>query len=470
MKKAVAYVRMSQDVEGKGWGVDTQRRKIKHLADARGWELSKEYEDNYVSASKERGSDTDWHAMVEAAKRGEFDVVISVDLDRLLRSTKDLVTLIDTGVGVVTVDGELDLSTADGEFRATMLAGIARFEVRRKAERSLRSNERRRAEGMPLKTGKQPFGYEKDGLTKIPAEAKVVAKLFNDFLSGVSIRQLTRDLNAGGWTTARDGQWSTDAVRYMLSNGRYAGFIEYHATGELFPGGDALETVVSVDTWKATRAKLADNVSKTTKRGNQPKYLLSGIARCGKCGAKMVSGQNERKIPNYKCSAQFNVSRQREPVDAMVNAAAIARLSAPDARELFTPPEVPGVDREALRAERTTWNARQDGLTTLLSDPNIPLSQVKEASAHIQQRLREIDSLLAVPTNSPGLEIVEAGELGETSEERFERVEEVWWGLDMDRRRMIVDAIMTVTIEPAVKGNWKFTPELIRIEPKEHAG
>src|SRR5699024_12631080 len=80
---------------------------------------------------------------------GLFELVVAVDIDRLLRSTRDMNTLMDTGINVATVDGEIDLSTADGEVRAGFLALMARVETRRKSERQLRSNERRRAEGRP---------------------------------------------------------------------------------------------------------------------------------------------------------------------------------------------------------------------------------------------------------------------------------------------------------------------------------
>ena len=162
--RVAAYMRISQDRTGDGWAIDTQRRKIGDLAKLRGWRVVAEYEDSSVSASKPRGAGTDWARMLKDADAGRFDIVVAVDIDRLLRSTKDLNTLIDHGLQVVTVDGEIDLATADGEFRATMLAGIARFEARRKAERTIRSNERRRAEGMPVLSGWTPFGSRRGGV------------------------------------------------------------------------------------------------------------------------------------------------------------------------------------------------------------------------------------------------------------------------------------------------------------------
>ena len=135
MTRAAIYLRQSLDVQE---GIDRQRARCEQLVAAKGWQLTIEYADNDTSASKARGDGTAWARML-AGVGHDFDVIVAVDLDRLLRTTRDLNVLIERGARVVTVDGEIDLTTADGEFRATMLAGIARFEVRRKSERQRRA-------------------------------------------------------------------------------------------------------------------------------------------------------------------------------------------------------------------------------------------------------------------------------------------------------------------------------------------
>lgn len=88
--------------------------------------------------------------MLSHVGSGKFDVIVARDLDRLLRTLQDLVKLIDLGAKVATVDGEINLTTADGEFRATMLAAVARFEIRRKSERAIGANETRRPDVLAL--------------------------------------------------------------------------------------------------------------------------------------------------------------------------------------------------------------------------------------------------------------------------------------------------------------------------------
>ena len=83
-----AYVRASMDRKGDRWTVDTQLRKIRALAEAKDWNVVEVYEDNAVSATKKRRAGTRWAEMLDDARAGRFSMVVAVDMDRLLRSTK----------------------------------------------------------------------------------------------------------------------------------------------------------------------------------------------------------------------------------------------------------------------------------------------------------------------------------------------------------------------------------------------
>src|SRR5699024_7466033 len=202
---------------------------------------------------KPRGAGTDWARMLKDADAGRHVIVGAVDIDRHPRSTNDLNTLSDHGLTDDTGYGAVYLATADGEVRARVRAGIARFEARRKAERTIRSNERRRAEGMPVLSGWTPFGYTKDG-AQIPEQAEAIQRAFADFTASrpKSIRGIAEDLNAAGFVTSRGRPWSTYAARYLLNNSLYAGFIRYNATGELFPvaEGNRWQPIISEALWR----------------------------------------------------------------------------------------------------------------------------------------------------------------------------------------------------------------------------
>lgn len=452
-KRAAAYMRISEDRAKESFGVGTQRKRITALIEAKGWELVREFTDNSVSASKARGVGTAWADMLKAAKRAEFDVIVAVDLDRLLRQTADLVTLIDTGAKVVTVDGEIDLSTADGEFRATMLTGIARFEVRRKAERTKRANQQRREQGVPVVSNKI-LGYTEDGLELIENEAVAVRKAFDDFLTGVTLRQIGDDLTDAGFRTSKGKRFFMRNARYMLENARYAGLIRHHATGNLYPGN--FPAIVSEDTWKAAVEKIKDPTRRVSP-GNKHRWLLSGIAHCGRCGGQnMRVGKTTTGEPAYRCNDKAHLSRKAEPIDEYVNAVIVARLSMSDTASLFASPE-PGVDVDQLRRDRNVLQSRLDGLASLLADGTLSKDSVKAASADLRKQVNDIDTALDVTKDSLVAEVADADD-----------VESAWSGLDIERQRLIMDALMTVTILPVGRGGARagFKTESIQIDPK----
>lgn len=282
--QAAIYVRQSEDERE---GIDRALGRCRNLVKAKGWTLAGEYADNYVSASKSRGAGTAWSRLLADVRAGRVNAVVGVDVDRLVRSITDLATLIDLGAKVLTVDGEIDLTTSDGEFRATMLAGIARFEVRRKAERQKRANEYRVTTlGLPV-PGKRRFGFESGNVEERKVEADVVRNLYDSVLHGASIFSLAKGL---GRPTVR--------VREILTNPAYAGWIPYQ--GERYEASEAVARVVDRETFEAVQAVLSAPERKTS-HSNQIAYLASGTARCGVCAARMV-----KQGPGYLCKGNLS--------------------------------------------------------------------------------------------------------------------------------------------------------------------
>lgn len=84
-KRAALYLRQSKSDDA---GIERQTERTAALATARGWVVSEVFIDNDVSASNPRGTGTVWGRMLAASD--DLDVVIGVDLDRVVRSTRDL--------------------------------------------------------------------------------------------------------------------------------------------------------------------------------------------------------------------------------------------------------------------------------------------------------------------------------------------------------------------------------------------
>jgi hypothetical protein len=246
--------------------------------------------------------------MLEDISRGGFDVVVAVDVDRLLRQVVDLTLLTESGVRVLTVDGEIDLTTADGQFRATMLASIAQFETRRKSERQLRANEAKSAAGRPVPTRRR-YGYETDGCTPREEEAKEVRRLFQEFREGASLRSLALEMRTRGVSPGGGLGWPLNRVRWILNSPFYGGQVLHLG---LVSDSPYIVPIVSKEQALEARAILADP-SRRTSPGNTVKHELSGLIHCGVCDAHLSF------MNSYLCSKATNhVSILKNRIEPMV--------------------------------------------------------------------------------------------------------------------------------------------------------
>jgi site-specific DNA recombinase len=459
--RAALYFRQSLDVQE---GIDRQRTRCRALAQARGWSVVDEYTDNDVSASKARGDATAWARMLTDATAKKFDVVVAVDLDRLVRTVRDLITLTETGAKVLTVDGEIDLTTADGEFRGTMLAGIARFEARRKGERQKRANSARAAAGK-RSGGRRPFGYEQDGRTIRPVEAVAVREGYAALLAGVPLAEIARTWNAQGLFTGqmrykglRDennkpvepSPWVANSVRLVLMNPRYMGRRAH--LGEIMTEPAEWPALVTEETWRAAGATLTNPARYSGKVNGR--FLLSGIALCGVCGATVHAGGGARLgIRAYRCSGSMgHFSRMAEPVEEYVGAVIAARLSRPDARDLLSDNTRPDV--AALRDAANGMRKRLDALAVDFADGSLTASQLRAATERLRERLETTESLLSdagrVDILGP---LLAAHDIGAA-----------WKLLTVARQRAILATLARVTVHPPGRGTRTFRPETVAIE------
>ncbi|MFW8744874.1 recombinase family protein [Mesorhizobium japonicum] len=178
--------------------------------------------------------------------------------------------------------------------------------------------------------------------------------------STIKLRSVALDLTARGIPGPGGGAWNSTIIRQALVRPSYAGLRVYR--GQVI-GESNGEAVFDRGTHDRLVALLTDPSRRANYRGSEPKYLLGGIARCGLCGAPLRSlvgrmtatkqGGTKRQPPAYGCVTCFKVRRQREPVDALVEAVVIARLSDPDVVSRLFSNGDPDTAREASDAVAT---------------------------------------------------------------------------------------------------------------------
>ena len=175
MKRAALYTRVSTPDQH----VETQLYDLRKLAEQRGFEVSREYCDRGVSGSKARRPGLD--ALMADARRGEFSVLLVAAFDRVARSTKNFLEIVDElheiGIEFISAREAIDTSGPMGRMFITLIGSIAELEKSILAERIRAGMRRARMEGQQL--GRAPLDIDH-------------AALVCDRLAGMSLTNAAR--------------------------------------------------------------------------------------------------------------------------------------------------------------------------------------------------------------------------------------------------------------------------------------
>jgi len=456
--RALIYCRISKDREGAGLGVERQQRDCEQLAEALGWTVVRVYADNDISAYSGKAR-PQYRAMLDALRDGEAQALIAWHTDRLHRSPSELEEFISLceskHVSVRTVQaGELDLSTPAGQMTARIVGAVARHEIDHARKRMLAARAQAAEKGRAH--GRLPWGYQavvdpvSGSITNRiphPENAPLIREAVKRILAGETAYAVAKTFNDRGIPTPQGGaRWHTGLVSAMVQSPTYAGFRSHK--GVVTKG--TWEPIVTAEDHEKLVALLSSR-GRVMHRGTEPKYLLSGIAVCGVCGA-VVHRNKSHGYDAYTCSANTRcVSRSLPKVDAAVEAAIVALcrgLSRPVRPEADSEAEVASREAEALRE-------RLDGFITQAVDGSLSPATLQRIEADLLPKIEEAERRARPKSFVPGLDEL----FGEHAADR-------WGQMPLLDRRNVVRHLVTVTILPAKKGTrFRLEDLLIRRKP-----
>jgi DNA invertase Pin-like site-specific DNA recombinase len=516
MPRLAIYARQSVPEDQ---GIAQQVAEIREALERLGWSeaVVDIYPDNDVSGSTFRDGGTQWARMIRDIQAGRVDTVAVVAPDRLTRNLADLVLLRDSA-RVVTARGGIDTADPSG-FGAFMLAQVvlmAEQEIRTKNARVEPYKHARHARGVPT-PGRVPYGYrwipkgEREQLgdldaryAVVPEEAEVVRYMFREALGmvgspkGIELGSIARQLNAGEAKTAsreplgdysrttRTGKpWGVSTVRRTLISPYYAALLPpidslaerpkmengkpayWHAErvdldacipGHWEPIIQAGDGHSPLDVVRIVRGALLDVRRRTNGGKVSRKWLLSGLARCGKtlgehvehddgtgyaetCGAPVRSGWTREGHRGYKCP-RGHFHMRAEALDAWAVETLLERLTRPDAASLLRP--APEVDVPGLQTRAKSLEARRAELTALVASGRRTFAEIAPHDDEIAAELGTIrDALAEAYSADPLADVLDA-----------DNVRAYWEGLSLSRQRAVLASLYEPIIAPPGHG-WK---------------
>jgi DNA invertase Pin-like site-specific DNA recombinase len=186
MKKAAVYARVSTPDQH----VETQLYDLRKLAAQRGFEIVREYCDRGISGSKSKRPGLE--ALMNDARRGEFSILLTAAFDRVARSTRDFLQIVDElnnlGIEFISAREAIDTSGPMGRMFLTLVGSIAELERSLIVERIKAGMRRAKMEGQRL--GRAPLNIDHDALVRDRLDGKSLTTVAKKY--GVSRASVVR--------------------------------------------------------------------------------------------------------------------------------------------------------------------------------------------------------------------------------------------------------------------------------------
>ena len=234
--KVAAYCRISFDEELANEGsYAAQKAFFKTEIDEHpDWIYAGVYGDYNRSGTQIKGR-FGFQTMLEKAKAGKIDYILTKSISRFARSTADTLHAVrelhSAGVGIYFLEQNLDTGAGMGELILSILASVAEMESKSISENTRMVFEAMRARGTPLQPAR--YGYRKEGVfwKVVPSEAHIVQMGFLLASQGFSFKQIAVRLNS---IEPTDRDWDTHMVKGMLQSETYIGDIETNKTARVW--------------------------------------------------------------------------------------------------------------------------------------------------------------------------------------------------------------------------------------------
>lgn len=290
------------------------------------------YADEGISGTNTKKRD-DFNRMIKDCRAGKIDLIITKYISRFVRNTLDCLNYVrelkELGVGIVFEKENINTLDAKGE----VLSSLAQDESRSISENCTWGIRRRFEQGQHKMSTKRFLGYDTDEDGKLVVnkpQAKIVVRLYEEFLSGKTVDYIARNFKAEklkSW----DGKsnWQASTLDLMLRNEKYMGdaILQKSFTADFLTKKRVMndgsiqmyhieedhEPIIDIETWQAAQAELerrekyckAHFTNAYSQRGEVNPFY--GKIICGNCNhiysRVMYTARSGRRIIKWRCGS-----------------------------------------------------------------------------------------------------------------------------------------------------------------------
>jgi site-specific DNA recombinase len=298
--KAALYIRVSTADQVENYSIESQRERLEAFCKSKVWTVYNIYIDGGYS-----GASTERPALQQMLKDlPNIDAVVVYKLDRLSRSQKDTLELIEehflkNNVDFVSITETLDTSTPFGKAMIGILSVFAQLERETIAERMRMGHIKRAENGYRTAGGNyDPAGYKRENgeLIIVDDEAnhiRLAYDLYEETHSITKVQARLKDLEYPVWRFRR----YNDILKAKL----YCGYVSF--AGVYYKGKH--EPIITEDQFKRVQILLSRHKGKNA--GKAKESLLSGLMVCSNCGEHFVTyscNDKGKKYRYYMCRAR----------------------------------------------------------------------------------------------------------------------------------------------------------------------
>lgn len=309
--RVAAYCRVSTDSEEQETSYEAQvSHYTEYIKSKPEWQMVEVYADDGISGTNTAKRD-EFNRMIADCEAGKIDLILTKSISRFSRNTLDCLKytrkLKALNIAVFFEKENINTMDSKGEVLLTIMASLAQQE-----SESLSANVRmgiqyRNQQGKVQINHNWFLGYTKDAegnLVIDPEQAKIVRRIYREYLEGASFLQIKRSLEADGVPNGEGHlKWHESNIHQILTNEKYIGDALLQKTytvsildkkraannGEMpkYYVEGSHEAIIDRDVFMKVKAEIARRANLNPdgkRRVYSSKYALSGMVFCGHCG------------------------------------------------------------------------------------------------------------------------------------------------------------------------------------------